>query len=410
MKKFLAIALCVLMALALVACSSNDNKPVEGADKLKIGVILVGDENEGYTEAHIKGFKQAMQNCGIKEDQVIWKYKIAEDAKCYDTAKDLAEAGCSIIFSNSYSHQSYMVQAAEEYPDIVFCPATGDTANVCGLKNVVNLFPQTYQSRYVSGVVAGMKLKELMDADPSLDPYVGYVGAYPYAEVVSGFTAFFLGIRSIVPEAHMDVLYTYEWFNFNKEMETAKTLIAKGCVIIGQHADSEGAPSAVEAALKEGKTCYSVGYNVSMLKAAPTAALTSAQNDWSVLYTNVLKDFIDGKELAHDYTAGYEANGVMISELGSSCAPGTAEKVDQVVASIKDGSFHVFDINTFTVGGKKVESYDYNFSIFNFATGEEVYHGETKNVISDGYFHESEYRSAPYFDLRIDGITEYKDD
>ncbi|MBR0135042.1 MAG: BMP family ABC transporter substrate-binding protein, partial [Clostridia bacterium] len=215
---------------------------------------------------------------------------------------------------------------------------------------------------------------------------------------------------SIVPEAHMDVLYTYEWFNFNKEMETAKTLIAKGCVIIGQHADSEGAPSAVEAALKEGKTCYSVGYNVSMLKAAPTAALTSAQNDWSVLYTNVLKDFIDGKELAHDYTAGYEANGVMISELGSSCAPGTAEKVDQVVASIKDGSFHVFDINTFTVGGKKVESYDYNFSIFNFATGEEVYHGETKNVISDGYFHESEYRSAPYFDLRIDGITEYKDD
>ncbi len=404
MKKFLAIALCVLMLLAVCACKKDKAKG------LKIGVILVGDENEGYTEAHIKGFKQAMQNCGIKEDQVIWKYKIAEDATCYDTAKDLAEAGCNIIFSNSYSHQSYMVQAAEEYPDIVFCPATGDTANVCGLKNVVNLFPQTYQSRYVSGVVAGMKLKELMDADPSLDPYVGYVGAYPYAEVVSGFTAFFLGIRSIVPEAHMDVLYTYEWFNFNKEMETAKTLIAKGCVIIGQHADSEGAPSAVEAALKEGKTCYSVGYNVSMLKAAPTAALTSAQNDWSVLYTNVLKDFIDGKELAHDYTAGYEANGVMISELGSSCAPGTAEKVDQVVASIKDGSFHVFDINTFTVGGKKVESYDYNFSIFNFATGEEVYHGETKNVISDGYFHESEYRSAPYFDLRIDGITEYKDD
>ena len=411
MKKFLAVMLCVMMVLALAACTNSPEKPDEGsnpgesADKLKIGVILVGDENEGYTYAHIEGFKKAMETLGISEDQVTWKYSIPENATCHDTAVDLAEAGCNIIFSNSYGHQSHMVQAAEEYPNVMFVPATGDTANVCGLKNVVNIFPKTYESRYVSGVVAGMKLKELMDAGTVTDPYIGYVGAYPYAEVVSGYTAFFLGIKSIVPEAHMDVMYTSSWFDLNKENETAKALMARGCVIIGQHADSTGAPSAVEAALAEGKVAYSVGYNIDMLKVAPNAALTSAQNNWSVLYTTVLKDFIDGKELAHDYTAGYEADAVMISELGASCAPGTAEKVESVIASIKDGSFHVFDINTFTVEGKKLENYEFDFSTMNSDFTAVQYQGQKINVISDGYFHESEYRSAPYFGLIVDGIT-----
>ncbi|MBO6061328.1 MAG: BMP family ABC transporter substrate-binding protein [Clostridia bacterium] len=418
MKKFLAIVLCALMALALVACAGNPDKPTEEGGEtafnnnahevadLKIGVILVGDENEGYTAAHIDGFKAAMAELGIAESQVTWKYVIRENAECYDTAVDLAEAGCNIIFSNSYGHQSYMVQAAAEYPEILFCPATGDTANVCKLGNVVNLFPYTYESRYVSGVVAGMKLKELMDAGTVTDPYIGYVGAYPYAEVVSGYTAFFLGICSIVPEAHMDVMYTSSWFDLNKENETAKALMARGCVIIGQHADSTGAPSAVEAALAEGKVAYSVGYNIDMLNVAPNAALTSAQNNWSVLYKTILKDFIDGKQMKHDYMAGYESDAVMISALGPSCAEGTEAKVNEIIDGIKAGTFHVFDTNTFTVGGKKVESYDFDFSTMNADYSAVQYPGETINVISGGYFHESEYRSAPYFDLRVDGITE----
>ncbi len=415
MKKILALVLCAFMAFALVACGGGESKDpnengeqkTEGAANLKIGVILIGDDNEGYTYAHIEGLKDAMKELGIADEQVTWKYCIGENAKCYDTAVDLAEAGCNIIFSNSYGHQSYMVSAAQDYPNIIFCPATGDTANVCGLENVVNIFPKTFESRYVSGIVAGMKLKELMDEGKVTDPHVGYVGAYPYAEVISGYTAFFLGIREIVPDAHMDVMYTSEWFNLNKESETAKALMSKGCVIIGQHADSTGAPSAVEAALAEGKVAYSVGYNVDMLKVAPNAALTSAQNNWSVLYKMVLKDVIEGKKVQHDYTAGYEADGVMISQLGDSCAEGTAEKVDEVIKAIKDGSLHVFDISKFTVDGKTMDSYEFDFSTMNADYTAVQYQGEKINVISDGYLHESEYRSAPCFDLRIDGITEF---
>jgi basic membrane protein A len=402
MKKYIALLLVVVLALAAIGCGKKD----AGSGALKIGVILVGDENEGYTYAHIEGLKGAMANLGIKDDQVIWKYSIPEDETCYDTAVDLAEQGCTIIFSNSYSHQSYMVQAAEEYPNVIFCPATGDTANVCGLKNVVNFFPHTFESRYVSGVVAGMKLKELMDAGTATDPYVGYVGAYPYAEVVSGYTAFFLGIKSIVPEAHMDVLYTNSWFDMTKEAEAANTLMSKGCVIIGQHADSTGAPSAVEAALKNGKVAYSVGYNVDMLSVAPTAALTSAQNNWSKLYTDILKAFMAGEELKHDYTGGYAEDAVMISTLGNSCAAGTKEKVDEVIAAIKAGTLHPFDAKTFTVGGAEVTTSPFDFSTMNADFTAVQYQGETIECIKDGYFHESEFRSAPYFALRIDGITE----
>ncbi len=402
MKRFLAVVMCLLMVFAIVGVKTAK---ADAAD-VKVGIILVGDENEGYTYAHIEGIKTALKNCGIDESQAIWKYVIPEDATCYDTAVDLAEDGCNIIFSNSYGHQSFMVQAAEEYPDVIFVPCTGDTANVCGLPNVVNMFPQTYQSRYVSGVVAGLKLKELMDEGKVTDPYVGYVGAYPYAEVVSGYTAFFLGIRSIVPDAHMDVQYTASWFDLNKENETAKALMAKGCVIIGQHADSTGAPTAVQAALENGEIHYSVGYNVDMLSVAPDAALTSAQNNWSVLYTNVLEDFIAGKTVAHDYTAGYEADGVMISELGKSCAPGTAEKIEEVIKGIKDGTINVFDVSNFTVGGKAMDSYVFDFSTMNSDYTAVQYVGEKIETITDGFFHESLYRSAPYFDLRIDGITE----
>jgi len=244
-----------------------------------------------------------------------------------------------------------------------------------------------------------MKLKELMDAGTISDPYVGYVGAFPYAEVVSGYTAFFLGIQSIVPEAHMDVQYTNSWYDPIAEAEAANALMSKGCVIIGQHADSTGAPSAVQAQVDAGKTVYSIGYNVSMLAVAPTAALTSAQNNWAALYTPLIDMFLKGEEMPVDFSLGYADDAVMISELGESCAPGTAEKVDEVVAALKDGSLQVFDTSKFTVGGEVVTTC---FGLD--ADGDWV--NDTGEAIVDGVFQESVLRSAPYFALRIDGITE----
>lgn len=430
MKKFLALLLTLVMALSLVACGSSgeentgdttDDSTTEetggGAADVKIGLICVHDINSGYDAAHIEGLTTACEELGITANaddpansQVIFRYNIPEDETCYDAAVDLAEEGCNIIFSDSYGHQMYMQQAATDYPDVTFVACTGDLAANSGLDNYKNIFPYTYESRYVSGVVAGMKLKELMDAGTVTDPYVGYVGAFPYAEVVCGYTAFLLGIQSQVPEAHMDVQYTNSWYDPVAEGEAANALMARGCVIIGQHADSTGAPSAVQAQKDAGSVVYSVGYNIDMLSVAPTAALTSAQNNWSVLYRDTLEKFINGEEIPVDFAVGASEDAVMISKLGPECAEGTQEAVDAAWAGIKDGSLKVFDTSKFTCqtstdGSYQVDADGHVTSAFGLDSDGD-YVNDTGEAIVDGAFQESVLRSAPYFSLRIDGITE----
>lgn len=392
MKKFVAFALVLAMAFALCACAPNEEK-----DDFKVGVILVGDENEGYTYAHMEGIEAARVACGLEKDQIIYKYNIEENEACYQAAVDLVEQGCKIVFANSFGHESFLIQAAKEYPDVLFCHATGQTAaKQTDLKNIFNYFTAIYEARYVSGVVAGMKLKELMDNGTVTDPHVGYVGAYPYAEVVSGYTAFFLGIQSIVPDAYMEVQYTNKWFDLTLEAEAANALMARGCVIIGQHADSTGAPSAIQAAHDDGTypNVYSVGYNIDMLNVAPDVALTSPQNNWGAYYTYAIKTAMEGKEMQQDWCYGYIDEAVQISQLGTACAEGTQEAVAAVIEKIKNGELHVFDCSTFTVNGEHLTSYDKSYGF------------DGVELIWDGYFHESEVISAPLFDIRIDGITE----
>ena len=361
-------------------------EPVDVSD-IKVGAIFVGDENEGYTWAHYQGILEMQEELGLSDDQVVIKWNIPEDEACYDAAADLAEDGCNIIFANSFGHESYMLQAAEEYPDVQFCHATGYQAVASKLENMHNYFTRVFESRYVSGVVAGLKIQEMVDnGDITEDEAkIGYVGAYPYAEVVSGFTSFFLGVRSIAPYATMEVKYTNSWASFDLEKECAEALIADGCVLISQHADTTGAPTACESA-----GVPVVGYNVSMIEAAPNAALTSASINWGPYYTYAVDSVINGYVIDVDWCQGYADGADRITELNeNTIAEGTAEKVEEVEQAIIDGELQVFDTSTFTVNGEEVESFDEN--------GVEY--------ISDGYFHESEYFSAPSFSMIIDGIT-----
>ncbi len=405
-RKILAMLIAAIMVFSAVAMTSCAGDT--GADDgLKIGVILVGDENEGYTYSHIEGIKVAAEKLGIADSNILWKYTVKEDQTCHDAAVDLVENGCQLVISNSYGHQQFMQQAASEYPDVTFIAMTGDTAASSGLANFCNAFTKVYESRYVSGVVAGMKLAELVaddklsdanyDADGNIK--IGYVGAYPYAEVVSGYTAFYLGLKSVVENVAMEVTYTNSWFDITAEGTAAESLMADGCVIIGQHADSTGAPAAVQAAYENGTLAYSVGYNVSMLEVAPDVALTSPTNTWAVYYESVFNAMMKGEAVPQNWAEGYESGAVRITELGKSVAAGTAEKVAEIEGKIKSGELQVFDTTTFTVGGNEVTS---AFAID--TDGDFV--NDSSEAIFDGYYHESYFRSAPSFSLRIDGITE----
>lgn len=370
---------------------ATDDDTTEGttseASDVKVGVIYIGDENEGYTESHMKGIQEMKTALGLSDDQIIEKTLIPEDESCYDAAVDLADQGCTVIFANSFGHESYMLQAAAEFPDVQFCHATGFQAAGSGLDNVHNYFTAIYEARYVSGVVAGMKLKEMIDNGDvkEEEALVGYVGAYPYAEVISGYTSFFLGVRSICPTATMEVRFTNSWASIDLEKECAEALIADGCKLISQHADTTGASSACEA-----NGIPIVGYNVSMIATAPTQALTSASNNWAPYYTYAVKCVMDGTKMDVDWCRGFEEGSVKITELNEAAVvAGTAEKVAEVEAAIMDGSLKVFDTSTWTVDGETLDSWTDDFG---------------NEYISDGYFHESELASAPSFSLSIDGI------
>lgn len=412
MKKILAIILatimCVGMVIGLSACkgTSVGGSEEPTAAPLKIGVILVGDETETYTKAHMDGIKDAAKELGITDDQIVWKYKVEETDAVTEAGTQLINDGCTYIISNSYGHQDYMLGLARENPDIHFIAMTGDTADKAGLPNFSNAFTRVYEARYVSGVVAGLKLLELMNNGKVKDSnivdgniHIGYIGAYPYAEVVSGYTSFYLGIKSVVPNIVMDVQYTSSWFDFDKEKAAAELLMNRGCIIIGQHADSAGGPTAVEEAYKKGEIVYSVGYNVSMLDVAPNAALTSASNNWKIYYKYAFEFALKGENIPTNWAEGYDQDAVEITELGQSVAEGTQEEVGKIIAAIKSGELKVFDTSKFKVNGEEVTEA--------FATdtdGDWV--NDTDNVVYDGYYHESDVRSAPAFNLRIDGITE----
>ena len=418
LRKLVSVAMAGVMTLSLAACGGSgtadttaapasteaaadttaadageteakEAAPAGGVAKedLKVGFVFIGDENEGYTAAHYKGAMEMKEALGLADDQIIVKWNIPEDETAQDAAMDLADQGCQIVFANSFGHESYVIEAAKEYPEVQFCHATGFQAASSGLSNMHNYFTAIYEARYVSGVVAGMKLTQMIeDGTVAKDACkIGYVGAYPYAEVISGYTSFFLGVRSVCPDATMEVKYTNSWASFDLEKEAADALISDGCVLISQHADTTGAPTACEAA---GVPC--VGYNISMIATAPTQALTSSTNNWGAYVTEAVQHVVDGTEIPVDWCKGFSDGAVLITELNEAAvAPGTKEKVEEVEAKLAAGELHVFDTSTWTVEGKTLDSYKKD---------------DGNEYISDGYFHESEFASAPAFDILIDGI------
>ena len=379
MKKLFALLLVLAMVASLCAVSAAAD------DTMTVGLITLHDENSGYDKNFIDAFNAACEATGVKG---LVKTGVGEDQSAYDAAAEMADAGCSVVFTDSYGHQQYVLSAAEDFPEVQFTSCTGDMAQGAGLDNYHNAFAQIYKGRYLAGVAAGLKLQEMIDngeftAD---EAKVGYVGAMPYAEVISGYTSWFLGVRSIVPTVTMEVVYTGSWYDETLEKEGAEKLIQGGCKLISQHADSMGAPTACETA-----GVPNVSYNGSTIAACPNTYIISSRIDWQPYFEYAINAVKDGGN--YDIDSGDVAAAVLTELNEAVAAPGTAEKLAEVEAAIEDGSLHVFDTATWTKDGETLESYD------------QVYYYEGNECIWDGYFHESETRSAPYFDLIIDGIT-----
>ena len=402
MKRFFAIVLCLLMVAALVACTASKpaNEPAEqgnteGLD-IKVGFICLHDENSTYDLNFINAAKGACATLGIPESNYIIKTNIPEGQECYETAADMAASGCKIVFADSFGHEDYMIQAAKEFPDVQFCHATGTKAHTENLPNYHNAFAAIYEGRYLAGIAAGMKLKAMLDEGKITEDQlkIGYVGAFTYAEVVSGYTSFFLGVRSIVPTVTMEVTFTGSWYDETAEKEGAMMLINDGCVLISQHADSMGAPSACES-----MGVPDVSYNGSTINVGPNTYIISSRINWEPYYEYAIKAAAAGEAIPADWTGTIATGSVQLTDLNTNvAADGTQAAIDAAMAALMAGELHVFSTDAFTKDGVKLDEYMADVDT------DPAYTPDT-NVISDGYFHESEFRSAPYFDIQIDGIV-----
>ena len=411
MKRILALLLAAVMLLALAACGAKEPAPTDPATPdagnngeaanaladIKIGLICLHDENSTYDLNFLNGMYEAIENLGLsKETNLIIKKNVPEGNECYEAAADLADSGCDVVFANSFGHESYMIQAAKEFPEVQFCHATGTMAHTENLANFHNAFAAIYEGRYLAGIAAGLKLNEMISSGKitAEQAKIGYVGAFTYAEVKSGYTSFFLGARSVCSSATMEVQFTGSWYDEAAEKEAATTLINRNCVLISQHADSMGAPTACETA-----GIPNVSYNGSTVAACPNTFIVSSRINWAPYYEYMAKCVAEGKAIDTDWTGTIATGSVVLTEVNEkAAAAGTAEAIEAAKAQLVDGTLKVFNTANFTVKGEAMTSYMADVDT------DAAYTADTE-VISDGYFHESEYRSAPYFDLDIDGIT-----
>ena len=397
-KKILAVLLVVAIAAALcavfVGCEDTG---------FKVGLICLHDENSTYDKNFIEAFKEAGEALGLSEDQMIIVTDVPEGDECYQKACELADDGCKVIFADSFGHEDYMIKAAKKYPDVQFAHATGTKAHTEKLPNYANAFASIYEGRYLAGIAAGMKINEMIAEGTTLsngvtvtadNAKIGYVGAYTYAEVISGYTSFYLGAKSVCPTVTMEVTFTGSWYDETAEKNGANNLINRGCVLISQHADSMGAPNACEAA-----GIPNVSYNGSTKEACPDTFIVSSRINWAPYYEYVVNQVRDGKEVAYDWTGTLATGSVVLTEVNeTAAAEGTAAAIEAAKAKLKAGTLNVFDTIKFTVKGATLTSYKADVDT------DAAYTPDTE-VIENGIFKESTKRSAPYFDLRIDGIT-----
>ena len=403
-KKILSVCLVVLMlaglSVSFASCNGGDDEllgmsesplPIKDLTKdfevpadFKIGFICLHDETSTYDLNFINAVLRYQEALGLSNEQVIIKKNVEETEKCYEAAVDLVSQGCDIIFANSFGHEPYIVQAAKAYPDVEFCHATGVTAATENLPNFHNAFASIYQGRYLAGIAAGMKLNAMIEDGKITEDQakIGYVGAYTYAEVISGYSSFYLGAKSVCPKVTMEVQFTGSWYDVTAEKNAAEALIARGCVLISQHADSMGAPGACETA-----GVPNVSYNGSTYEACPETFIVSSAINWAPYYLYITKQYANNEAIATNWCGGIAEGSVVLTGINLDvAAEGTVEAIEAAIAEFKAGTLNVFATDKFTVGGKTLTEAD-------------------NALISDGYFHESEAISAPSFDLEIDGIT-----
>ena len=353
-KYFLPTVIVCVLVLAAVSVITGFWNDAPKINVTRVGFVYSEDESTPYTANFAKAQHALEDEFGDKV-LVLTKSNVL-NRESEQPMRELIREGVKILFINMDT--DIPITLAREFPDVQFCQVSLPTISMDGTPENYHTFNgEIYQARYVSGIAAGMKLRQLLDGGALLpqDALVGYVGANASTEVISGYTAFLLGVRSVAPEAAMRVRYTGSWSNYAAEKEQTRELIEEGCVIIAQHVNTTAPAVACEEAAAAGKTVYHVGYHQSMMDVAPSCSLVSIRTNWApyviqavqaVMNGTAIEKTVEAHEHGRDMSAGFESGWVELQELNKSiAAEGTQEKIANAIEALKKGKIRVFSGN-----------------------------------------------------------------
>ncbi len=346
-------AICILILLAVSIFTGFWSRKTREAE-IKVGFICSEDESTPYTYNFLQA-KYALEEHYDGNIQVFVRSNV-HGKVVEESIRELIRKGCRIFFVNADTEA--VVTLAPEYPEIQFCQISMPEIAREGLpENYHTYNGEIYQARYAAGVVAGIKLRDMIDngiITPD-EAIIGYVAANNSAEVVSGYTAYLMGVRSAAPEAVMRVRYTGSWSNYPKEKAAAKDLINEGCVILSHHTNTSAPAIACEEMFSQGKRVFFVGYHRSMMDVAPSCALVSIRTNWvpyileateATMLNQPIEEHVRGNVHGNDISAGFGEDWVQMLELNKLVAsPGTEERMNQAIDNLTRGRTKVFQGN-----------------------------------------------------------------
>ncbi len=322
----LSVLLVLLLATTMMVFAAGQTEMSDVSEgPFKVGVIYVSSPGDmGYSYMHDMGTKAAEEYFGDKIE-VIRMENVPENDSAARALEQLVDEGCKIIFANSYNYQDYVLQVAQENPDVYFEHCSGYKSN----ENMSNYFGRMYQMRYLSGMIAGKM---------SPTGKLGYVGAFAIPEVIRGINAFTLGARAVNPDATVTVVWTNTWFDPSLERQGAMALLDQGVDVVAQHQDTTE-PAKAAIALDR----YAVGYN------ADFRAITESDNvlvspmwNWGNYMIPQIEKAMNGTWETQSYWGGLEDDMISLSPISPLVPADFVAQVEAKKNQIADKEWDVF--------------------------------------------------------------------
>ena len=394
--RFLLAAL-FLISIFLVFFNLKNIQQFNTESNLKIVLLLSENLSTRDVENHRSAVIKLSETFKIDSSKILIKEKVSEN-ECFNIVKKTINDGYNLIFAVGKDLEDYIVQSATEHPKVQYCIADSKQAITSGMDNLHSYSLNDAESRYLVGVVAGMKLKDLIDNGEIKEEQaiIGYVASFENSENVSAYTAFYLGAKSVVPSVDMKVKFTESEYDEDLEKKTANALIANGCVLLAQQSNTN---SIAENCEQYG--VYYVGCLQSSADIAPNFAVVSTDEDWSSCYAQIVDSIIKDEDLPSGWYSSIDTSAVGVTEIKKN-AFASINKYDETKAlvaetqeKLKSKTLHIFDTANWKVNGETITS---------TLTDELKADYGGKEYIDKGRFMEYELTTLPKFAFKIDGI------